>query len=88
MCSVRRNPLPHQFTLGQFQVSHPLLYLIWNLQSDGHNTVFLPLYFSSVNSLTRTLEISLVFDFFLSTKINLLRSLEIQIVSIFSSEGS
>ena len=51
MCRIRRNPFLHQFALGQFQVSHPLLDLIWNSQSDGHKFVFLPLYFSPVNSL-------------------------------------
>ena len=51
MCRVNRNPFLHKSTLGQFQGSYPLLYLIWNLQSDGHNTVFLPTDFSPASSL-------------------------------------
>ena len=42
MCSVRKNPFLHSYALGQFQGSYLTLIFIWNLQSDGHNTIFIP----------------------------------------------
>ena len=43
MCGVRRNPMIHYLALGQFQSSCPILYILFGkLQSDCHNTNFIP----------------------------------------------
>ena len=47
MCGVRRNPMLHYLALGQFQCLCPIHYTLFgNLQSDGHNTDFIPIVIS------------------------------------------
>ena len=80
----------HYLALRQFQCSCPILYILFgNLQSDGHNTNFIPLLFqSSKLSNSCIFRISLSFYSIYCRKIIIYRKLEVQIVIFLSSENS